>query len=66
MFELFMLLLSLLGVQFTAYEDCTIAASGAPTPIIRAIEEYNDLPDQYRECSDSAWRWEGTPGPTKR
>jgi hypothetical protein len=57
MFEIVLLILSLIGAQVTAYEDCTISVDNAPAPIIRAVDEWNDIPDEYRDCSGSLWRW---------
>jgi hypothetical protein len=53
MFELLVLLLALVGADFTAYgagADCTIAVHSGPAPIVRAVEEFNDIPDALRHC----------------
>lgn len=50
MFDVLLVLLSVLGLQFTAYEDCTVAFEGPVknTPIVRYVESFNDLPDEQR------------------
>jgi hypothetical protein len=54
MFDMLLVLLTVLGFQFQAYEDCTISLAAAPdSPIVRFVDSYNDLPDdvRFQTCS---------------
>jgi hypothetical protein len=50
MFSLLLLVLALVGADFEAFEDCSILLHEAPAPIVRAVEEWNAIPDDYRSC----------------
>jgi hypothetical protein len=50
MFNLLLLILALVGADYEAFEDCSILLHDGPAPIVRAVEEYNAIPDQYRSC----------------
>jgi hypothetical protein len=51
MFALLVLMLTLMNVDHKAFEDCTIRIEApAPTQLILAVQEFNDIPDAYRSC----------------